>query len=92
SDEGSGSVRAFLPVLLVLTLVLGGVLRSILGRGPGAVATGGVVGVIGWILSGTVVLGVLAGAIALFFTMFSGSHLGFRGIGGMGGFGGSGRG
>ncbi|WP_449412955.1 TPM domain-containing protein [Pandoraea soli] len=92
SDEGSGSARSLLPVMLVLTLVLGGVLRSILGRGPGAVATGGIVGVIGWILSGTIVLGVLAGAIALLFTMFGGSHLGFRGIGGMGGFGGSGRG
>jgi uncharacterized protein len=92
SGEGNDSVRPFLPVLLVLTLVLGGVLRSILGRGPGAVATGGVVGVIGWMLSGTLILGVLAGAIALFFTMVGGSHLGFRGIGGMGGFGGSGRG
>ena len=92
-ERGDGSVRQFLPVILVLTLVVGGVLRSLLGRGPGAVATGGVVGIIGWVLSGAIAVGVLAGAIALFFTMFGGSHMGLRGIGGRGGFGGgSGRG
>ncbi|TPQ30652.1 TPM domain-containing protein [Cupriavidus pinatubonensis] len=92
-ERGDDSVRQFLPVILVLTLVVGGVLRSLLGRGPGAVATGGVVGIIGWVLSGAIAVGVMAGAIALVFTMFGGSHMGFRGIGGRGGFGGgSGRG
>ncbi len=41
-ERGDDSVRQYLPIFLVLTLVLGGVLRSFLGRGPGAVATGGV--------------------------------------------------
>uniref|UniRef100_UPI003F4932AA TPM domain-containing protein n=1 Tax=Cupriavidus yeoncheonensis TaxID=1462994 RepID=UPI003F4932AA len=92
-ERGDDSVRQFLPVVLVLTLVVGGVLRSLLGRGPGAVATGCVVGMIGWVLSGAIAVGVMAGAIALFFTMFGGSHMGLRGIGGRGGFGGgSGRG
>lgn len=92
-ERDDDSVRQFLPVILVLTLVVGGVLRSLFGRGPGAVATGGVVGIIGWLLSGAIAVGVMAGAIALFFTMFGGSHMGLRGIGGRGGFGGgSGRG
>lgn len=92
-ERGDDSVRQFLPVILVVTLVLGGVLRSFLGRGPGAVATGGVVGIICWILSGAIAVGIMAGAIALFFTMFGGTHMGLRGIGGRGGFGGgSGRG
>ncbi|MCY1210450.1 TPM domain protein [compost metagenome] len=86
-------VRQLMPVILVLTVVLGGLLRSFLGRGPGAVAAGGAVGVIGWLLSGAIAVGFMAGAIALFFTLFGGSHMGWRGIGGRGGFGGgSGRG
>ncbi|WP_434033003.1 TPM domain-containing protein [Cupriavidus sp. a3] len=92
-ERGEDLVQQYLPVILVLTLILGGVLRSFLGRGPGAVATGGVVGIIGWILSGTIAVGIMAGAIALFFTMFGGSHMGLRSIGGRGGrSGGSGRG
>lgn len=86
-------VRQLMPVILVLTVVLGGLLRSFLGRGPGAVAAGGAVGFIGWLLSGALAVGLMAGAIALFFTLFGGSHIGWRGIGGRGGFGGrSGRG
>lgn len=86
-------VRQLMPVILVFTVVLGGLLRSFLGRGPGAVAAGGAVGIIGWLLSGAIAVGFMAGAIALFFTLFGGSHMGWRGIGGRGGFGGgSGRG
>ncbi|QYY33920.1 MULTISPECIES: TPM domain-containing protein [Cupriavidus] len=90
----SDPVRQFMPVILLLTVVLGGLLRSFLGRGPGAVAAGGVVGVIGWLISGAIAVGLVAGAIALCFTLFGGSHTGWLGIGGRsGGFGGgSGRG
>ncbi|WER50623.1 hypothetical protein CupriaWKF_30060 [Cupriavidus sp. WKF15] len=38
--------------------------------------------------SGAIAVGVMAGAIALFFTMFGGSHMGLQGFGGRGGFGG----
>ncbi|KWR70522.1 uncharacterized protein ACUXAV_006544 [Cupriavidus metallidurans] len=92
--EGADPVRQLMPLILVLTVVLGGLLRSFLGRGPGAVAAGGVVGVIGWLISGAIAVGLFAGAIALFFTLFGGSHMGWLGLGGRsGGFGGgSGRG
>jgi len=95
-------VRQLMPILLVLTLVLGGVLRSMLGRLPGSVATGGAVGVVAWILSGTIFAGMVAGAIALLFTLMGGSHMGLltiggrsgrgRGRSGPGGFGGGGGG
>lgn len=84
-------IRQLLPALLVLTVVLGGALRAFLGRGPGAVVTGGVVGFIGWLLSGIIVVGAMAGAIALFFTLVGGTPVGWR-SGRGNGWGGSGRG
>jgi uncharacterized protein len=88
-DGGADPVRQFMPLILVLTVVLGGLLRSFLGRGPGALAAGGVVGVIGWLISGAIAVGIFAGAIALFFTLSGGSHMGWLGSGGRsGGFGG----
>ena len=88
-------VQQFIPIILVLALVLGGVLRSALGRFPGAVATGGAVGIGAWLLAGAVSIGLVAGVIALFFTLLSGG-MGGRGVGGhhggfgRGGFGGGG--
>ena len=88
-------VQQFIPIILVLALVLGGVLRSALGRFPGAVATGGAVGIGAGLLAGAVSIGLVAGALALFFTFLSGG-MGGRGVGGhygglgRGGFGGGG--
>ena len=88
-------VQQFIPIILVLALVLGGVLRSALGRFPGAVATGGAVGIGAGLLAGGVSIGLIAGVIALLFTLFSGG-MGGRGVGGhyggfgRGGFGGGG--
>ena len=88
-------VQQFIPIILVLALVLGGLLRSALGRFPGAVATGGAVGIGAGLLAGAVSIGLVAGALALFFTFLSGG-MGGRGVGGhygglgRGGFGGGG--
>jgi uncharacterized protein len=84
----SGSVRGYLPVLFVLTLVAGGVLRSVLGRLVGSVVTGGAIAVVAWLLSGTVLIAIVAGAIALAFTLLGsglGAFVGGRAIGGSGG-------
>jgi len=90
-DEHRG-VGQLLPVLFVLTVVAGGVLRSILGRFPGAVVTGGAIAVLAWLLSGAILVAVVAGAIALVFTLLGsgmGAYVGGRFIGGRsGGFGG----
>jgi uncharacterized protein len=74
-------IESYVPVLFVIALAMGGVLRSALGRLPGAMVTGGVVGFIAWFMAGTLVIAVIAGVIALFVTLFGGG----RGMGGMGG-------
>ncbi|MCP1175139.1 TPM domain-containing protein [Ralstonia chuxiongensis] len=87
-NEGTEAIRQLLPAILVLTVVLGGALRAFLGRGAGAVVTGGVVGVIGWLLSGAIFVGLMAGAVALFFTLVGGTPMGWRSGSGWGGLGG----
>jgi uncharacterized protein len=96
-------VRQMLPVLFIVALAVGGVLRSALGKVPGAVVTGAVVFVLAWFVIGTLFLSVVAGLGALVFTLVGSTRMlygmaamrggrggggGFRGGGG--GFGGGG--
>ncbi|MDP2694740.1 MAG: YgcG family protein [Gallionella sp.] len=87
----------YIPIIFILALVVGGVLRAVLGRFPGALVTGGAVALIAWLIVGTAFIALVAGAIALFFTLLSGG-MGGRGVGGhyggfgTGGFGGGGGG
>jgi uncharacterized protein len=67
------SLQHYAPVLLILAVVVGGFLRSILGRFPGAVVTGGAVGLVAWFFVGAISIAVFAGAIALIFTLISGT-------------------
>jgi uncharacterized protein len=92
ADRESRKVGGYLPLLFVLTMVAGGVLRSVLGRLAGSVVTGGAVAVVAWLLSGTLFIAIVAGAIALAFTLLGsglGAYVGGRAIGGpeRGGFG-----
>jgi uncharacterized protein len=97
ADEG---VLQILPVLLILALVAGAILRRLLGRFVGSLATGGVVGGLAWLLAGTLAIALLAAVVAFFFTLVSGVggsgrryYGGFPGGGwGGGGFGGGGGG
>jgi len=75
----SGDTFQYLPILLVAALVVGGVLRAILGRALGALAAGGAVGMLAWILAGTLFIGIAAGVLAFLFTLIGG-------FGGRGGF------
>ena len=91
-SAGIGDVQQYAPVLFILALVVGGVLRATLGKVPGSLVTGGVVAVIAWFVVGAVSMAVLAGVVALFVTLLGGG-MGGRGLGGLhGGFGGGGRG
>ena len=99
--SGIADIQQYVPVILVLALVLGGVLRSVLGRFPGALATGGAVAVVAWFFVGAISIAAIAGLMALFFTLLSGGmgghgvrgHHGGFGTGGLGGgFGGGGGG
>ena len=86
------NLQQYIPVIFILALVIGGVLRSVLGRFPGALVTGGAVGVVAWLFAGAVSIALVAGGIALLFTLLSGG-MGGRGVGGhYGGFGGGGLG
>ena len=80
-----GDLEQYAPILFVLAMVAGGVLRAALGRFPGALVTGGVVAVLAWFLVGVISISLIAGVIALVVTLFGGGR-------GIGGFGGGGRG
>lgn len=85
----TADIQQFIPIIFILALVVGGVLRSVLGRFPGALVTGGAVALIAWLFVGTAFIALVAGVIALFFTLLGGG-MGGHGVGGY--HGGSGRG
>lgn len=63
---------AMLPLLFFAALMLGGVLRAILGRGKGALAAGGLLGIAAWLLSGVLLLGLLAAFVGFVITLGGG--------------------
>ncbi|TAM06757.1 MAG: YgcG family protein [Paraburkholderia sp.] len=84
-QRSSGGSRGLLPVLFMLTVIAGGILRAVFGRLPGAIVTGGLIGLLAWLLSGAVLVAVAAGAIASTFTLLGsgmGAYVGGRFIGG----------
>jgi uncharacterized protein len=98
-----GGFLQMLPILLILALVGGSVLRAVLGRFLGATATGGVVGFLAWTLAGAMGIALLAGVLAFIFTLVGGGTgrrhyggfpggIGFPRGGGWGGGGGGFRG
>ena len=89
---GSGDFGRFIPIIFILAIAVGGVLRSALGRFPGALVTGGAVAVIAWFVAGAVSMAVFAGVIALFVTLLGGGMGRGGGGGGGGGFSGGGGG
>lgn len=86
--------QGILPILLILGLIAGPVLRTVLGRPFGAVATGGVAGFIAWLLLGALGIAAFAGIATFLFTLLGGLGAGrsggFGGGLGGGGFGGGG--
>ena len=87
--ESSWDVGQYAPVLLILALAVGGVLRAALGRVAGALAAGGAVAVVAWFVVGALSVALVAGLVALFVTLLGGG-MGGRGLGGY--YGGGGRG
>lgn len=66
------SPLAMLPLLFFAALMVGGVLRAILGRGKGAFAAGGLLGIAAWLLSGVLLLGLLAAVVGFVITLAGG--------------------
>lgn len=89
TSQGIGDVQQYAPMLFILALAVGGVLRAKLGKVPGSLVTGGVVAVIAWFVVGAISMALFAGVFALFVTLMGGGMLG-RGMGGY--YGGGGRG
>ena len=88
--EHKSGMANLLPFGLVLVVVASGVLRAIFGRLFGSLATGGLAGVMVWLISHLLTLGVGAGLVAFLFAMLLGSGRGWSAGGGgwRGGFGG----
>jgi len=61
------------PFLIIPVLLFGGLMRSVLGRLIGSVATGGLVTLLAWYFVGSLLAAALAGVIASIFVMFSDS-------------------
>jgi uncharacterized protein len=86
----------FLPFLFIGVLVAGAILRAVMGRTVGSLATGGLTGGVIWLLSHVLGFAIAGGVLAWLFAMFIG--LATRGgwprsgggLGGFGGFGGGG--
>ena len=101
-DGKGANIEPSLPVIFILALVVGGILRALLGRLPGAIATGGVVGFLAWLFAGAISVALFSAALAFVFALLGGGagrFIGGRhgggfhgpgGIGGGGGFGGGG--
>ncbi len=73
--------RSFLPIILIVALVLGGILRSMLGRLPGSLVAGGIAALVTWSIFGAFSIALIAGIVALIVTL-SGIGLGRHGFGG----------
>jgi uncharacterized protein len=93
-----GSFDKFFPVVFIAAIVIGGLLRAIFGNVLGGMATGGIVGVIVWLLGAGIFFALVLAVMAFIFTLGGGRGLpgGFGGMGGGGlgggGFGGGGGG
>lgn len=90
AGDASFDLGGMAPVLLMIVVVGGGVLRAVLGRLPGAAVTAGILGLIIWFLSGVILIALAGAVIGFVVTLLGGGSL-LRGMGGGhrgGGFGG----
>lgn len=85
------AIGEFFPVIIIMTLVVGGILRAIFGPFLGALVTGGGVAFVVWLFVGVLAIAGFAGLIAFVFTLFGSFASTGRGGGGYGGGSGWGR-
>lgn len=76
TGEGLNNV---LPLFLMVVFVGSGILRRMLGGVGGAAATGGVAGLLVWLLTGTMIISAGAAIVAFLFTLLGGGGGGPRG-------------
>lgn len=98
AGDASFDLGGMAPVLLMIAVVAGGVLRALLGRLPGAAVTAGILGLIIWFLSGVLLIALVGAVIGFVVTLLGGGSFlrggmgngGHHGGGFGGGFGGGG--
>ena len=73
-------VFQLLPVVFIAALILGGIMRAILGRMKGALVTGGFIAVMAWFILDAISLALVAGFVA-FIIALSGFGIGGGGFG-----------
>lgn len=92
----AGNLEALFVIGFILVIVVGGILRQIIGRVPAAGIVGGVAGVAAWFIVGAIAVGVIAAVVAFVFSLAAGNSglpmRGGRGGGWGGGFPGGGGG
>jgi uncharacterized protein len=79
SSGASSNFDPFNPFLLFAVFIVGGILRSTLGRLVGSFTTGGIVGALAWFIAGSLAASVIVGVIAFIITMFGGMMSSFGG-------------
>jgi len=79
-----------LPVVLILSIVIGGILRTIFGRVLGSVGTGAATGVITWFMTAFLPVAIGAGVLGFLIVLITGAGPGRWMSGGRGGWGGGG--
>ncbi len=94
SENAESDALRFAPVLFMLALAIGTIVRVFLGRTLASVVTGAAVTALAWMIAGSIFIAVIAGAFAFMLTLLGGLGSG-RGGGGWssgagGGFGGFG--
>lgn len=86
SPIDGGRLQSLFVIGLILVFVVGGILRSVLGRLPAAGVIGGILGVIAWFIASSLIAAAVVGIIAFVFTLAGGgAGRGGLGRGGWGG-------
>jgi uncharacterized protein len=89
SDELQIGNAGLLPVIFVAAVIIGAVMRKLLGRGKAALITGAVVGLAVWLFTSLILFALFSALVGIVITLV-GAHIGGGGGWGVGGWGGGG--
>jgi uncharacterized protein len=79
-------IDPFNPFLIVAVIIVGGILRGVLGRLFGSLATGGLVAALFWFIAASLALSVISGIIAFIVTLIGDAITSSGGVGRGGGW------
>ena len=84
SRSTDSNIRQFLPLLFILVIGVGGVLRNVFGKVGGSFITGAIVTGLAWLVAGSLLIALIAGFAALSFTLIGAATV-LQSLGGMAG-------